>query len=580
MTIVRKLHNYVIPGILFSLISCILLIYSRNRLPVPQNALNLMHAALVVLSTIIGGLVPGLLTTVILSASVLWELSGETTVIGVIFTFIFLMTGIAISFFISKYAEQEELASGIIESIADPLILFDRSWKCTYVNEQAQQLFNKKKEDMINKNIRKVLPDVSKDPMYTKILHAVQDNRHIHFIHYAKNKDLWMDANLYPSNRGLAILFMDISHQKSLEKQLKESEVGFKKLIDSNIIGVAIEDFKGNVQYANDVYLEMVGYDRRDLEQNKVTWEKVTPEEYMKKDESMRKLLLQKGSIKPYEKEYIKKNGDRISVLKGSVLLDKKKKSVAVFALDFSKRKEKEKRKDEFISIASHELKTPITSIKGFTQLLMRSATVKGDEKTASYLNRMLNQINRLTYLVNDILDVRRIEDNRLILNKDFIDLNQLVEDAVKEIHISSPPHVITWEPAKNAMLYADYNRIYQVCLNILTNAVKYSPATEEIKVTLKEEQSHIIISFADRGIGIEKEKQKHIFNKFYQIDGKAARSSQGLGIGLYIATEIIKKHGGKIWVDSPTITHPDKDGKELRYGSTFYISLPKGESN
>jgi signal transduction histidine kinase len=157
-------------------------------------------------------------------------------------------------------------------------------------------------------------------------------------------------------------------------------------------------------------------------------------------------LLLKNGSVKPYEKEYIQKNGNRITALKGAALLDRKNKTSVVFALDISKRSEREKRKDEFLSIASHEMKTPITSIKGFAQLLMRRFEKNGDEKTASYLTRMVNQINRLTYLVNDILDMRKIQDNKLVLNNDFIDINQLVEDAVKEVHLSSPAHAIEWK--------------------------------------------------------------------------------------------------------------------------------------
>jgi PAS domain S-box-containing protein len=570
MPIIPKKHNLIF-GIAIAVAGAGATTLIQSIAPAAPEALLVVMCGLIVLgANLWGGFASGLLTGVLLAAVCVSRLArGGMNSADMLTLLLFLSQAIGITLVVKKFHDTEDLVTGVLKSIVDPFIIFDETWKCVYANAQAEELFGRNMKELVGKNIREVLPDTIKNPMYSKVIEAVSNNRHVHHVYYSKSVDRWVDANLYPSTRGLAVLFMDLTHQKTIERKLEESELAFNKLIDSNIIGVAIEDMKGNVvRYANSVYLNLTGYTRQDLEKGLLTWERVTPPQYRKKDEAVRKLLLKNGSVKPYEKEYIQKNGNRITALKGAALLDRKNKTSVVFALDISKRSEREKRKDEFLSIASHEMKTPITSIKGFAQLLMRRFEKNGDEKTASYLTRMVNQINRLTYLVNDILDMRKIQDNKLVLNNDFIDINQLVEDAVKEVHLSSPAHAIEWKPTPQpAMAFADYHRIYQALLNILGNAVKYSPATETITVEVADDKEQVTVSVADKGIGIPPAKQKQIFDKFTRAVDKENSGYPGLGIGLFITSEIVKKHGGRIWVKSPTA-----NGK----GSTFYFTVPK----
>lgn len=573
MQIVRRLQIGIWGGMAIAVAGGLFFLFYGNKTGLPRETLYLIYSAIVIAATYTGGLIPGVTATALLTASAGRMGGGMAEPVTGIITLVFFLAELGLSVLVMRVRDSRQLVQSVMMGITDPLIVFDRAWKCVYVNREAEKLFGKNRGKLLGRNIREVLPDVTHNPMYTKILHSVEDNEHIHYTYHSKAMNAWLEANLYPSDFGLAILFMDISQKVELEKKLKESELGFKNLIDSNIIGVAIEEVNGKVLYANDVYLGMIGYSRRELERSEVDWERITPEVDRKREEEIHRTLLKKGSIKPYEKTYTTKQGAPVTALKGAVLLDRQKKTAAVFALDISKRSQREKRKDEFISIASHELKTPITSIKGFAQLLMRSPVLKNDEKSVSYLNRMLNQINRLTYLVNDILDVRRIEDDRLVLSKDFIDINQLVEDAVREVHLSSPSRVITWKPSPNAMVFADYNRVYQALLNILTNAIKYSPPGEEVNVTVEDGNDKVTVAVADRGTGIPREKQTQIFNKFFRVEENA--NMPGLGIGLFITSEIIKRHGGIIWVKSPTAV-ANGSGGNRKYGSTFYFSLPK----
>lgn len=223
--------------------------------------------------------------------------------------------------------------------------------------------------------------------------------------------------------------------------------------------------------------------------------------------------------------------------------------------------KELERRKDEFISIASHEFKTPLTTIKIFTQILMQY--LAGDKKTSGYLIKVNNQVDQLTNLVNDMLDVSRIQSGKLALQKEEFNLYKLIKEAVEDIQDTTEQQIIL--TGQQVKIVADKFRINQVIINLLSNAVKYSSRTNPVKVNLSSQKDFISVSVADSGIGIRKSNQKKIFEPFFQSENKMRPSASGLGLGLYISKEIIQRHGGKISVDSAT-------GK----GSTFTFNLPK----
>lgn len=233
-----------------------------------------------------------------------------------------------------------------------------------------------------------------------------------------------------------------------------------------------------------------------------------------------------------------------------------------IVALDVSPSKERDERKDEFISMASHELKTPITSLQIFVQLLERELV--SDEKASAAVRKVKGQTERLKEIINDLLDVSRIETGKMKLSKEEFFLDELIDDTLSGLRDTIVQHVLVSEDRAHVAVYADRFRIYQVLVNLITNAVKYSPGADKVIIQMKTEGSSVVVSVRDFGIGIPKSHQKQIFEKLYQITGKGQRSQSGLGMGLYISKEIINAHDGKIWVVS-------KKGK----GSTFYFSLP-----
>ncbi len=221
-------------------------------------------------------------------------------------------------------------------------------------------------------------------------------------------------------------------------------------------------------------------------------------------------------------------------------------------------------KKDDFLSTASHELKTPVTSLKAYTQLLQMDAKESGDAKNEMMLGRMNTQIDKLTLLITDLLDTSKINNGKLAYKKSVLKLNELVKETVDQMQSVITSHKIIIEKNSSADIYADKERINQVLNNLLTNAIKYCPGCKKLIVNLETDNQNAIFSVEDFGEGIAKEEDDKIFDRFYRISGKNLHTYPGLGLGLYISKEIIEKHHGKIWMES-----------EIGKGSTFYFSLP-----
>ena len=226
-------------------------------------------------------------------------------------------------------------------------------------------------------------------------------------------------------------------------------------------------------------------------------------------------------------------------------------------------RKEAERKKDEFISIASHELKTPMTSIKGYIQLLERSLDKEDLETTRVRLHKVQNQVEKLNLLVADLLDISKIESGKLKFNKKYFSFDKILDHIVEIMEQANPQVKFIKKGQINTEIFGDEMRIEQVIINFITNAIKYAPDSDEVHFTSELRGDEIYFSVKDFGIGMAKEHQPQIFDKFYRVEETSERF-QGLGIGLYICQEIIERHEGKIGVNS----EPDE-------GSEFYFTIP-----
>ena len=231
---------------------------------------------------------------------------------------------------------------------------------------------------------------------------------------------------------------------------------------------------------------------------------------------------------------------------------------------DLTERMLAEMRKDEFISMTSHELKTPVTSLKGFANVLQRRLLKQGDEQTLHYLSRMDVQLNKLTKLISDLLDMSRMQSGKLGLQIEPFDLDAFVHETVENLQAATLTHQILVEGRADAQIEGDKDRLEQVLINLLTNAVKYSPQADKVIVHVSRDADQVIIGVQDFGIGIAEAHHQKIFERFYQVTDPEEKTYPGLGIGLHISREIVERHSGRIWVESIK-------GE----GATFFVSLP-----
>ena len=248
---------------------------------------------------------------------------------------------------------------------------------------------------------------------------------------------------------------------------------------------------------------------------------------------------------------------------KGKAIFDTRNQPVSLNGTlqDITERKQDEQRKNDFIGMVSHELKTPLTSLKAYLQLLQHKA-VK-NPFTVSALEKADIQVKKMTAMINGFLNLSRLESGKIHLDLQRFDMEDLIAEVENEISVTNSSHVIHFTRCNPVFVEADRSKIGQVINNLLSNAIKYSPDEQNIELTCTAENSIVTVSVKDYGIGIKPADVERLFERFYRVDNSNMQTISGFGIGLYLSAEIIQRHNGKIWVES-----------EYGKGSTFHFTL------
>ncbi len=231
---------------------------------------------------------------------------------------------------------------------------------------------------------------------------------------------------------------------------------------------------------------------------------------------------------------------------------------------DITDRRIEEKRRDHFVAVASHELKSPLASVKALVALLRRRFSQGGDTQTNEYLDRIEEKIDTFTRLINDLLDITRIRQGKLEFTYEFFTYDTFLKEIIEDIQIGAVNHTIQCAIRTQTDVVADSTRIAQVVRNLLRNAIRYSPSGSAIRIQSFEDSGKIVTCISDKGPGIPVRDRKRIFDLYYRGAQNGAKTTSGLGLGLYISAEIIKQHKGKIWVEGLR-------GK----GATFCFTIP-----
>lgn len=232
--------------------------------------------------------------------------------------------------------------------------------------------------------------------------------------------------------------------------------------------------------------------------------------------------------------------------------------------IDITERRQNDQRKNDFISMVSHELKTPLTSLKAYLQVLQARAVPDADSFRISILGKAEVQVNKMHKMINGFLSVAALESGKMQLVKEQFNLDDTVQEMVDDAVISNPRFRFHFLPCEALQVVADQDKLGQVITNLLSNAVKYSPDGGDIIVDCQKVNGTARVSVQDNGIGIKKDDLPNLFERFYRVQSDTMKNFSGFGIGLYLCAEIVERHSGHIWAES-------EEGK----GSTFYFSLP-----
>jgi PAS domain S-box-containing protein len=293
---------------------------------------------------------------------------------------------------------------------------------------------------------------------------------------------------------------------------------------------------------------------------------KIIPPDRQDEEPQIIRRLINGERVEDFDTLRLKKDGTLINIsLSISPIRDAKGNIIGFskIARDITEKKQEEMRKNDFIAIVSHELKTPLTSVKSYIQVLLAIAKKDESEFRINALTRADIQIKKMTTLIQDFLNLARLEDGKMRLNKETFELHPFIEEIVNEVQFLATNHTIHFTDCKGVFINADKEKIGQVLNNLLSNAIKYSPKGGDININCKTIDGKVRIAVTDQGVGINKNDQKKLFDRFYRVKNEKLKTVSGFGIGLYLVSEIVRYHNSKIEVESTE-----------DQGSTFYFDL------
>lgn len=505
--------------------------------------------------------------------------------------------------FVARRRSAEELRRSIEqwyrlrdETARDGVCVVDLEGRTTFVNKRLAQMLGFASRDMIGRPFSAFVIERDRPRLEEALLPRNQSPKggfDIRFRHGDGSK-IFTTLAARPirdeqgRTRSFLIDVVDVGESRRLESErlkalldLARGEERYRRLTESNIIGIIHADLGGSVLEANDAFLRMVGHDRVDIVADRARWIDMTPPEYRERDQNGIRQLWVSGVCDPYEKEFIRKDGSRVPVLVGAAALERYPREWIGFVVDLTRLKTAERKlaaaleaaeaagraKDRFLAVLSHELRTPLTPVLAAVSAALEDADL--DDEIREILELTLRNVELEARLIDDLLDVTRISRGKLQLNKEIVDFHSLIHrtveicrDEAREARVE----LLVDLDAADRHVEADPARLQQVLWNLVKNAVKFTPPEGNVSIATENiEPDRVALRVSDNGIGIEPAQLSKIFDAFEQGEADTPRRFGGLGLGLSISRAIAQAHGGTLEAESA--------GKGR--GATFTLKLP-----
>lgn len=370
---------------------------------------------------------------------------------------------------------------------------------------------------------------------------------------------------------GIMVFCFEVTEMVRARKQLENARDTLTLALSAAELGTFDMDLESGALIWDKRCRELFGISHQDT----ITYERdfaegLHPDDRERIIQVITDLFGKKKSSGDYDVEYRTVGADDGKVrwvrAKGRVYYNEGDKPIRFLGavLDITEQKSDELRKNDFIGMVSHELKTPLTSLTALIQIMQGKASKNGDTFASNALERSNTQVKKMSAMINGFLNVSRLESGKIELHLQHFAINELINEMISEAELTMPTHNLTFKDCPVVVVHADRDKIGSVISNLLSNAVKYSPRGDLIEVTCNVEGDNVKLSVKDYGMGIRPDEIDHIFERYYRVQSNHRQHISGFGIGLYLSAEIVERHGGVIGVDSET-------GK----GSTFWFTLP-----